>query len=282
MITTSLTKRDLNRLNSLKNHQNGHTLQRTGIFKTLHEDLGIGKATEAKLILSRTDINRIRELYLQHSNIDVFEDIDLTTRTKATQHFQNEKLSSHQVKSTFLSVYPLAQEAFKLNEQPIVVPKGAFFSIPLDHIGSVQTSTFILVENFETFIDLKRANFDFDAFPADTLVAYRGDKDFGIVMSQIKQALPTCHLVGFFDCDPQGFSMARASKCDSILAPSTDLATFKRLGQTDLFNRQYATLKDNGVFGNVYKLMIESQCGIVQEALIQHQIPLHLVPIRRP
>ncbi|GEM80835.1 hypothetical protein VSU01S_30800 [Vibrio superstes NBRC 103154] len=206
----------------------------------------------------------------------------MTTRTKTTQHFQNEKLSSHQVKSTFLSVYPLAQKTFKLNEQQIVVPKGAFISIPLEHISSAHTSTFILVENFETFIDLKKANFDFDSFPADTLVAYRGDKDFGIVMSQIKQALPTCHLVGFFDCDPQGFSMARASKCDSILAPNTDLATFKRLGQTDLFDRQYATLKDDGVFGKVYELMIEGQCGVVQEALIQHQVPLHLAPIRRP
>lgn len=245
---------------------------------------GIGSVRNNAVELSITDIDMLKA-YFETQRIPLtFEDGDLSTRTTTAKVLSNEKIAQSSVTHCRYLVLTLS-DTFHIEKS--VLPAGRATDVTLEELLSLPLSRLIVVENLETFLNLRLYS-NIQQFADDrTLFVFRGMKgcystrSLLSLMEQFKG-----EKLGYFDFDPQGLIQCGHKGFDGVIVPEAGALTRlvmhgHLLSDNDKFTKQHhCTLSFNQEsLKTHYEIAVKYKLALSQEYLSAIEAPLAMIAL---
>lgn len=245
---------------------------------------GIGSVRNNAVELSITDIETLKGYFITQRIPLTFEDGDLSTRTTTAKVLSNEKIAQSSVTHCRYLALTLSNT---LHIEKSMLPAGRAIDLTLEELLSLPLSRLIVVENLETFLNLRLYS-NIQQFADDrTLFVFRGmkgcysTKSLLSLMEQFEG-----ERLGYFDFDPQGLIQCGHKGFDGVVVPEAGALTKlvmdgHLLSDNDKFTKQHhCTLSFNQEsLKTHYEIAIKHKLALSQEYLSAIEAPLELIAL---
>ncbi|MAD89431.1 MAG: hypothetical protein ABNH03_14570 [Alteromonas sp.] len=245
---------------------------------------GIGSVRSNAVELSITDIETLKGYFVTQRIPLTFEDGDLSTRTTTAKVLSNEKIAQSSVTHCRYLVSTLSDT---LHIEKSVLPAGRATDVTLEELLSLPLSRLIIVENLETFLNLRLYSNIQQFADERTLFVFRGmkgcysTKSLLSLMEQFEG-----EKIGYFDFDPQGLIQCGHKGFDGVIVPEAGALTRlmmhgHMLSDNDKFTKQHhCTLSFNQErLKTHYEMMCKYKLALSQEYLSAIEAPLDMIAL---
>lgn len=242
-------------------------------------ETGIGRVKNNTVEVSLIDIEILRSYFAAQRIPLTFEGCDLSSRTATAETLSNEKLAHNSVthcRYLALTLYD------NLRIGDVTLPAGRATDVTLEELLYLPVSRLIVVENLETFLNIKAYNNITSLTDSNTLFVFRGmkgcysTKSLSILLEQFDR-----EVVGYFDFDPQGLIQCGHKCIDCVVVPeikalSRLISDGNILSDYDKYAKQHqcTALFEHEQLQAHYRLVNQHKLALSQEYLSSIDIPL--------
>ncbi len=251
------------------------------IWKSLHNELSIGKVIGKKLHFSSSDREALRQHIQTSIGLDPLFDEVSGDRLEVAAHISDEKWATQSVFGRQVLVKSMCCNISLKTGDAVTPPDSALFVDP-ELIQLPQKAVITIVENgaafnrwHEVITDSKKVK--------SSLALYRGHGQDATRVSQWLGALPeTIETIAAVDLDPSGLLIAASLGVDAVLLPEAfDLIPLdKRTRKLEAFDKQYMPKQRALIPGgwlHIWDWMADSQVAITQETMLVNKWSMALI-----
>lgn len=253
------------------------------IWKSLHNELAIGKVIGKKLHLSSSDRDALRQHFLVSVGLDPLLDEVSGDRLEVAAHMSDEKWATQTVFSRQVLVKNLCCN-ISLKTGDAVTPPGSALYIDPELIQLSNEAVITIVENGSVFNQWHEVIIDSERVK-NSLVVYRGHSQDAASVSQWLSALPEyIETVAAVDLDPSGLLIASSLGVNAVLLPEKFelIPLDNRTRKLEIFDKQYIPKQRTRIpsaWLHVWDWMANNRVAITQEAMLVNK--WSMVPIYR-
>lgn len=290
-MTTNLSSWTKSNINAAKKAVEEHrsTVNLTTFWGALNKDIGIGKASGKKLILSVEDRMYLKQL-LDKSNLLAPNLLTSETRSDLAKITANEKLNRSAVFANRVRVGVLGGGPIKIRGQVIALPSGVYVEAIISEIDITDRSI-VFVENGECMFMWDDPTSDL----VGSLLVYRGH---GKEMNEVHQLLTDARerdlkVVAYYDYDPSGLMMLHSGLkyFTHYLVPADGAIKYilKHLPHLNKTDKAHVQINEHlkasrsllPEFKMHWDLMASEKIALTQEGLNVNHVEMRVVEIRR-
>lgn len=254
-----------------------------GIWKSLHNELVIGKVIGKKLYLSSSDRDALRQHIQTSIGLDPLLDEVSGDRLEVAALISDEKWATETVFGRQILVKRLCR-SISLKSGDAATPPESALTVDPDLIQLPDNAVITVVENGAAFNQWHQVNTDSDRVK-NSLVVYRGHGQDATRVRQWLNTLPeSVNTVAAVDLDPSGLLIAVSLGADAVLLPaildSIPLDRYTR--KSDTFDKQYAPAQRTQIPGSwhyIWDWMADNQVAITQETMLVNK--WNMAPVYR-
>ncbi len=253
------------------------------IWKSLHNELAIGKVIGKKLHLSSSDREALRQHFQISVGLDPLLDEVSGDRLEVAAHMSDEKWATETVFSRQALVKRLGCN-ISLKTGDAVTPRGSALYVDPELIQLSDKTVVTIVENGAAFNQWHEVITDSERVK-NSLVVYRGHGQDATRVSQWLGALPEyIETIAAVDLDPSGLLIASSLGVNAVLAPDNlDLISLdSRSRKLETFDKQYIPKERARIpsaWLHIWDWMANNQVAITQETMLVNK--WNMVPIYR-
>lgn len=251
------------------------------IWKSLHNELSIGKVIGKKLHFSSSDREELRQHIQASIGLDPLFDEVSGDRLEVAAHISDEKWATQSVfgrqilaKSTCCNI--------SLKTGDAVTPPNSALYVDPELIQLPQKAVITIVENGSAFNQWHDVLTDSEKVKS-SLVVYRGHDQGAARVRQWLGALPeTIETIAAVDLDPSGLLIAASLGADAVLLPEAfDLIPLdSRTNKPEIFDKQYMPKQRALIPGgwlHIWDWMAGNQVAITQETMLVNKWSMALI-----
>lgn len=254
-------------------------------------EYNIGYIENGFFYFTAKDKQRLIELVAQEHNGLRLSDAypEKTSRTEIAQKHRNEKVSALNVSEDFVLLNSL--HSLRLNNQTIqnapLSTLGHF--ICASEIETIEHTQIVFVENLIVMANLSRLNIPDEL--KEALWLYRGDvqafNQTGTAYTFFRRFQDSHRLICFSDIDPSGLQISLTSGATHGLTLSeiSDLTIELQGNENEWFKQKNAITYLNQYralpryYASLFNLMKDKHVTLKQEHILQHGLPLSVLPL---
>jgi len=198
-------------------------------------------------------------------------------RIDVSRFVTNEKVATQTTAAKRVLVAPMGPEV-QINGHPLPVIEGAFISMAIGDIVTVDARQLLIIENKAAFERMAALSGDFDRL--GVLAVYRSDPQnpHGQQWAQQAASWNNIPLAACMDFDPAGLSMGISSGAQRLLVPKLEDLMHLDGSQDDFRNQHIDWLRLRPLADNPHTLthwvrfLRDRRAGFTQERLISHAV----------
>jgi len=242
------------------------------IWKSLHNELAIGKVIGKKLHLSSSDRAALRQHIQTSVGLDPLLDEIAGDRLEVAAHISDEKWATQTVFGRQILVKRLCCNISLKTGDAVTPPDSALYVDPeLIQLSDIAVIT--IVENGSAFNQWHDVIIDSERVK-NSLVIYRGHGQDAARVSLWLSALPEyIKTIAAVDLDPSGLLIAASLGVDAVLLPEDlDLIPLdRRTRKLEIFDKQYMPNQRTRIpndWLHIWDWMANNQVAITQETML--------------
>ena len=253
------------------------------IWKSLHNELAIGKVIGKKLHLSSSDREALRQHIRISVGLDPLLDEISGDRLEVAARMSDEKWATETVFSRQVLVKRLGCN-ISWKTGPAVPPPGSALYVDPELIQLSDNAVITIVENGSAFNQWHEVITDSKKVK-NSLVVYRGHSQDAARVSQWLSVLPeSIETIAAVDLDPSGLLIATSLGVNAVLVPENlDLIPLdSRTGKPETFDKQYIPKQRTRIpsgWQHIWEWMANNQVAITQETMLVNK--WSMVPVYR-
>jgi hypothetical protein len=242
------------------------------IWKSLHNELAIGKVIGNKLHLSSSDRDALRQHIQTSVGLDPLLDEVSGDRLEVAAHISDEKWATQSVFARQVLVKSLCCNISLKTGDAVTPPNSALYVDP-ELIQLPQKAVITIVENGSAFNQWHEVITDSE-WVKSSLVVYRGHGQDAARVSQWFRLLPeNIETIAAVDLDPSGLLIAASLGVDAVLLPQAfDLIPLdKRTRKPETFDKQYMPKQRALIPGgwlHIWDWMAKNRVAVTQETML--------------
>ena len=251
------------------------------IWKSLHNELAIGKVIGKKMHLSSHDRDALRQHIQIGVGLDPLLDEVSGDRLEVATHISDEKWATQSVFGRQVLVKSMCRNV-SLKTGDAVTPPGSALFVDPELIQLPQKAVITIVENGAAFNQWHEVITDSE-WVKSSLAVYRGHGQDATRVSQWLGALAdSIETIAAVDLDPSGLVIAASLGVDAVLLPEAfdSIPLDKRTNKPETFDKQYipkqrALIPDGWL--HIWDWMADNQVAVTQEKMLVNKWNMALI-----